>query len=585
MEKTTMLIVQFSCIDFKTDIENLNKEEYVNNIFLTLSKEGYINSFVIDNTTDEIMQQKAVQEYKPNIYRSRHVYKQRDCSGDIHIVKSSYVFEIQYVWGTYNSGLQLSVSIFSNGFELNPRNDYIEKLKIKIKDIVIRDWGKIEWLVDKDSECLAVDLYPEIFSTENLIRQMISEIMMKIYGTSWWDKFVSYDIQNKYKSRVRGYKRIAPGFANIDDHLLSIDIGDLIKILSHKFIKWQPEFDDEINLMLCGKTEWRDNKIKEILEKQMSIEIDFWDRYFSNYLPEDFLEKLSEYEKNRNHVAHNKILDRQAYQAIKNNVDDVQHNVRSAIQKISENIISTEERERINEAIAVQEAAYEAIIKSETGVKIRNYGEIQDILEEAFSQLCSDVEEAFYFREDIEIETSLDSIIVLYKIDDRYLTFKTSSNINDEQGASSVYEIYVEEDDNFIKKFEYINGEVEFNEEQTSYYPITEDEEPDVESTTKSIIDYINEEFPNLRQEADAVEYKYIKDGGEPLVLSDIPCEECGEFYIAANDILASKGTCLNCGAAHEIHTCSRCGICFEGIVDDGFPELCDNCINWRDNE
>ena len=152
-------------------------------------------------------------------------------------------------------------------------------------------------------------------------------------------------------------------------------------------------------------------------------------------------------------------------------------------------------------------------------------------------------------------------------------------SVDDGQGATSTYEITSDEDPKFTVELTYINGAVEYNEEQANYYPMTEDEEPDVDTVTKVIIAYIDEVFPNLRQEVESDAYRRIKEGGESPVLSDIACEECGEFYIASDDTYAKKGTCLNCGAKHTVNICERCGSYFLGEGEDEEPNLCENCL------
>ena len=573
-----MLLVKFNCVDYKADVPTLDKKKYINNIFALLSKEGFITSILVDNSNKCVINDSVIHEREPDVYILRYVFEDKSST-----INKSSVIDISFTWGTYQSCLQLSIAILSENYALSPSEEYIEKLKTKIKNTINRDWRKIEWLFDKDSECLAVDLYPDIFRTENLIRQMISELLSKYFGASWWEKFIGCDVKDKYSSRQSGYKRIAPSFANIDDNLLSIDLGDLLKIIDLQYLKWNPLYDEEINLMLSKKTKWNSDKVKSILENQTNVEIDFWAEYFSRYLPSDFKDKLSEFDKNRNHVAHNKILDRQAYKTIKGCVEAVNADVKIAIKKISEDILSNEEKERIEQITALQEAereeSYERMIELEAGVEIRHADEIKEILEEHYSYLCTTLEDAFCYREDMDIITNLNEIDVYYRIKDTHFKFSVTFDVNDEQGASSSCVIRLDGANDFNESFTYINGEVEFNDDQMYYMPTTMDEMPDSDTAVKSIVDFINDACPNLRQMVDDNEFRRIKDGESPLVVDDIQCEECGDYYVAADDTYAPMGTCLNCGAFHEIHKCIRCDCFFEGTIDDEAPELCDNCI------
>ena len=284
-------------------------------------------------------------------------------------------------------------------------------------------------------------------------------------------------------------------------------------------------------------------------------------------------------------MAHNKLLDRQAYQSIKRNTEEVKSCVSKALKKISELIISKEERDRIDAEIAEQEAGYEEIMESEAGVEIRHNDEIEEILEVAFSQVCADLAEELRFREDIDVEVFADYLRLTYKITDQQIVLRAEMSVNDEQGATSTYEITSSEDPYFSVELTYINGAIIYNEEQANYFPMTEDEKPDVEAVVKIIIAYIDDKVPNLRQEVEMDAYRRIKEGGEPLVLSDIACEECGEFFIASDDSYAEKGTCLNCGAKHILNTWSRCGSHFLGEIEEGEPNLCENCLHDIEEE
>lgn len=58
--------------------------------------------------------------------------------------------------------------------------------------------------------------------------------MAKEYGIGWWDIYVPLQIRNKHRARIGGYKAIVPGFVNVDERLMSVDICDLISIFTLK---------------------------------------------------------------------------------------------------------------------------------------------------------------------------------------------------------------------------------------------------------------------------------------------------------------------------------------------------------------
>lgn len=75
-------------------------------------------------------------------------------------------------------------------------------------------------------------LYSRFCVTENKIRRFINKLIVKTFGTNWWYLLPDQLIKDKYNSRFKCYKTVVHGFNNVDDNLLSIDIGDLFKILT-----------------------------------------------------------------------------------------------------------------------------------------------------------------------------------------------------------------------------------------------------------------------------------------------------------------------------------------------------------------
>lgn len=123
------------------------------------------------------------------------------------------------------------------------------------------------------------------------------------------------------------------------------------------------------------------------------------------------------------------------------------------------------------------------------------------------------------------------------------------------------------------------NGEVEFDEEQGYYLPISEDGiiASDIENFVETIIDFIKTELESLKDYIESIRYETVKDGGELPVASGVYCDECCEEYICIDDNLAEVGTCLNYGAYNEISECERCGQFFNDYDDDEVKP-CDNC-------
>ena len=141
-------------------------------------------------------------------------------------------WRIGVLFGTYEHSYQIEVGLESDNYEINIEDDYLEKLKISVKDYIKTRFSckKIYWLFDSESENFASKLYPKIFKVENLIREIIVTVLSKKFGTYWWE-LMDEKIQTKYNNRIGKYKEMVKHFKDIDGNLLSIDTGDLIKIL------------------------------------------------------------------------------------------------------------------------------------------------------------------------------------------------------------------------------------------------------------------------------------------------------------------------------------------------------------------
>lgn len=506
---------------------------------------------------------------------------------------AGYRLMIIFEFETFENELQLSVEISEGIYELSVKNEYLEKVKLCIKDAIRSDWENIIWLFDKDAELLSMSLYPEVYEAENLLRQMINEVMIKKYGASWWEIFVPEAIKSKSNQYKKDYKSKVPGFKNVDEHLMSIDLRDLLTIISLKHNKWIPAYDGEINDILTGHSNKSCERVIQILNSQLTIERDLWDD-FKEYLPTDFRDKVSEFSKNRNHVAHNKLLDRQAYRQILNSAKEIQDSVSKALVKINEVNLSQEELSKK----AVEKAEYEDMLRDiraeEAGVEINNSTEIQSIFDERIYESYQTIEDRFRFRMDLEFKYQFDAeetsgifFTVLSKVTEEEMTFKYEMIINSGEGEESDITISSE---GFQFQISYINGEALYNEEQANYLPESDGvfDIHKLNQLTENVIDKIDQDMESLYAKASSQEISRIKDGGSPIMLPDIPCSECGEYAICIDEDFATYGKCLNCGTDHDIHTCDRCGAYFDndldGHVEENGVAFCNNCYQEMQN-
>ena len=566
------------------NIQPVDMFGYIENVVTELQKKGLITKIEYSPAQCDFGDDSCLIEVEDTFYVANFIYSKDD--------KENH-WQIAFEYGTYNSCSQLQIKILSADYELNVADNYLEQLKFAIKLLVKPNCEKIIWLMDKDSEQLSIALYPRIYRVENLARQLISEIMTKEYGFEWWDTYVPLTIKNKHMGRLGGYKSITPGFANVDERLMSIDIGDLNSIITLKEKKWNPAFIPEISSFLNEQSDMKLERMKTLLSAQMIVSIDLWVEQFSKYLSEDFIKDFKTFELNRNHIVHNKLIDRSAYGSISNSISTVEAELIKALAKIEQVVVSKEQREAREQQRAIEqeemEVALKDIMESEAGVKIRNSQEIIEVYEEQLFIFHSELQEYLRFRNDLEIgeykSIENDTGILFeirYKVNDESAIVSYSIEcMDDSQGSESVVAVNIMVGENvFSKDIAYTNGEISFNSHQSCYMPETQDSisMEDLSALKEGAVDFLNEQFENLREKVDSEMFSIIKDGGSSP-LAEFSCWECGEEYICIDENYGALGQCLNCGEMNDICFCDRCESYFEGTADEDGPNFCENCL------
>ena len=209
-----------------------------------------------------------------------------------------------------------------------------------------------------------------------------------------------------------------------------------------------------------------------------------------------------------------------------------------------------------------------------------------------------DITDALRFREDISINTldfdynNLEGKLfsARSKVTNQQLDFFYSMKINDEEGSESILTITgtpnFSSHNEFSVDITYINGAVEYNDEQGYYMPIANDGilKADLDNYLDKVVDFINVELESLKEYVDSISYERVKDGGTLPIADGVYCDECEEEYICIDEGVAEVGICLNCGAHYKISVCERCGQYFIDYEDTDI-KICDQCKAYYDRE
>lgn len=490
---------------------------------------------------------------------------------------------------------QLSISIFTE-----PKEEYdifLEKLKIQIKEILLRDWKICTWIIDEQSENLGMKLYPLIFKAENKMRAFINKVLTYKFGVNWIDLIGFEDIVKSYQKSMVEFKREVPQFSNINDILIATTAESLAKLM-FKLKIYEPKLDlsDTENLKIHKMiSEGNSNSVFDVMLKARKVKVDLWNDVFKKYFTGNDIEKaIADFIKNRNHVAHNKLSTKASFEKMRQNIISTETlfdkaNIIFINEEPSDELYETwdaKQQELQNE----KEYIYDKI-RSETGIDIRFSDGILVLFGDMIHELFATIDDEEYFNYSVNI-SSLSNIedssdkLVLFSVKsnvDSSFNFDVCSSfdINEGMDEDSYMYLWIEKADH-TKLIEttimYHNGEAHEDSMECYYVPDGESfvESEHFKSFMEELQHYIKYEMNTIKVQADMISNMSVKDGGDSPV-ADFPCWNCYQNYVCLDDKLYPYGHCINCGEENEIKQCIRCSAIYP--ADEGGDNLCNNCL------
>ena len=401
---------------------------------------------------------------------------------------------------------------------------FLERLKICIKNALIRDWYKCVWIKDNQSLELSKEVYSDIYMAENELRAFISRIMIEHFGIEWHDRPEFYKLKASIEENAVIIKRNVPNFNNIDVNLYTVTLEKLMDtvkadIYSDAMVD-SPEMQKLIKERIFATTHLdKMEAALEFLKNRYAKKYNIWERFFKPLIadPVRWEELLTSFIENRNHVAHNKLLDYMSKETMLSDTREFRRFIREAVIKFDEENCSEEVEETLQAIADQREYEQEArmeIIESESGVKIRNKTKILKLFQDTVDEIYTDAVNKVYFDEGIEVlgECKLQDTVdeqLLFSITGRSgkeLEIYGVIDIDDSEGSASVMQIRVyNADENIVNgDFEYVNGEAEYNIEQTSHMPVVMDSYDDGNA---EIIKNVVDEFLEREREDENITF------------------------------------------------------------------------------
>lgn len=399
---------------------------------------------------------------------------------------------------------------------------FLEKLKISIKNSLIRDWYKCVWIKDNQSLELSRDVYSDIYMAENELRAFVSRIMIEHFGIDWHDRPEFYKLKASIEENAVIIKRNVPNFNNIDVNLYTVTLEKLMDTVMldvySDAMQDSPEMQKLIKERIFATTQL--DKMKsalDFLKNRYVKKYNIWEKFFKPLIADQvkWEELLTSFIANRNHVAHNKLLDYMSKETMLSDTREFRRFIREAVIKFDEENCSEEVEETLQAIADQREYEQEArmeIIESESGVKIRSRKEILKLFQDTIDEIYTDAVNKVYFDEGIEVlgECKLQDTVdeqLLFSITVRSgkeLEIYGVIDIDDSEGTASVMQIRVyNADENIVNgDIEYVNGEAEYNIEQTSHMPVVMDSYDDGNA---EIIKNAVDEFLEREREDEAI--------------------------------------------------------------------------------
>lgn len=399
---------------------------------------------------------------------------------------------------------------------------FLEKLKINIKNALIRDWYKCVWIKDNQSLELSREVYSDIYMAENELRAFISRIMIEHFGIDWHDRPEFYKLKASIEENAVIIKRNVPNFNNIDVNLYTVTLEKLMDTVMADIYSDAMQDSSEMQKLIKERifATTQLDKMKsalDFLKNRYVKKYNIWERFFKPLIvdPVRWEELLTSFIANRNHVAHNKLLDYMSKETMLSDTREFRRFIREAVIKFDEENCSEEVEETLQAIADQREYEQEArmeIIESESGVKIREKKEILKLFQDTVDEIYTDAVNKVYFDEGIEV---LGECQLQDSVDEQLLfsiTGKSSKKleiygviyIDASEGTASAMQIRVySADENIVNgDIGYMNGEAEYSPEQTSYMPVVMDSYDD---SNAEIIKNAVDEFLEREREDEAI--------------------------------------------------------------------------------
>lgn len=453
-------------------------------------------SNLVDKIEEVIKKFGILDKEYPNEYRKSEINYQ--------VVYDDSIFFIGVSIRTFNNISSVIVELYEPA-DIDIKCDKISEFKRDIKSEMMQIMDKCYWIEDDQMVAFSKEAYENINKAENMFRSFMLNYMIHTYGGNWIES-ISKELKGNITEKFRAYRDSLIDLKDVNLDLYSLYINDLnnlveneYKVESNIMIKTRNELD------VNDKNEYKDivkfikKNSSTIPEKSIKItgveKTMFWDQSIGKYVSDklEFKNKWLRVCKNRNHVAHNKPIDKNMYNIINSDTRYVIREIEMAIKKLYSSIQTEEDEAYFNE----HDKAIRSIDLETYGAIIYSKDSIEEKLDEYFERYKLYLEDLIYFNDNFNYTVApflleKDSIIIQIEsrvTGDKLMVTVEDYWIDDSDGGQS--EVNLAVNYNSIKESGSIiieNAQSEFDENTGTYIPYTYESIDD-----RALFDYTDE--------------------------------------------------------------------------------------------
>jgi len=214
-----------------------------------------------------------------------------------------------------------------------------EPLTAFLKD---SDFELLYVLKDQVSEHIACALYPHLYRIENLLRGYLIQFMATHIGPRWWELTASAEMADKAKMRKKN-ERVFGKYVENSAYLIDFDeLGEIVYEQSSGFRSRED---------IIGRISNVAETPEAIRALKRELQSNYYKLFKESFADKNFKDKWRQFETLRNKIAHNNLFTADDLATGDRLSSEINEIISAASDEASQLVITSEEREAIQEQV------------------------------------------------------------------------------------------------------------------------------------------------------------------------------------------------------------------------------------------